>query len=161
MVVKSLCHRLLRICSVCRRQMPFFLSSSFMISTWFSTWATRWVPIMKQELLIFPFVQSFVFILYYFCNGIVCLFICCSPCHCIYVCPSSIYSFWLSLWYLQNFVRNDMLYDISFHEIPKAEYLDTNEKTTVKKNSDNRNSDNRNSDNRNSHTNLEIKCTQQ
>jgi hypothetical protein len=54
-----------------------------------------------------------------------------------------------------------MLYDISFHEIPKAEYLDTNEKTTVKKNSDNRNSDNRNSDNRNSHTNLEIKCTQQ
>jgi hypothetical protein len=26
-----------------------------------------------------------------------------------------------------------MLYDISFHEIPKAEYLDTNEKTTVKK----------------------------
>jgi len=49
-----------------------------------------------------------------------------------------------------------MLYDISFHEIPKAEYLDTNEKTTVKKNSDNRNSDNRNS-----HTNLEIKCTQQ
>lgn len=88
---------LLRICSACRRQMLFFLSS-FMINIWFSTWATRRVPIMEQDLLIFPFVQSFVFILYLCCNGIVCLFIFCSPYHCIYVCLSLIYSFWLPFW---------------------------------------------------------------
>ena len=76
---------------------------------------TRWVPLVEQELLILPkhirsppvfsgvcVTRSIVFCVCFIDR---CLSLCTFSCgHCI-VCSSSIYRFWLPLWYLQTLLR--------------------------------------------------------
>jgi phage tail protein X len=48
-VMKSLCHRWPRICSICCNHNPVL--SSFMTCNWIATRVTQWVPHVEQELL--------------------------------------------------------------------------------------------------------------
>ena len=94
-------------CSTCRKHFPH---SSLI--TGFVTRGTRRVPLVDQELPILPghlsspmlisgirVTRSLVFCV---CFVVHCLSFCCfSFGHCV-VCSSSIYWFWLPLWYLQT-----------------------------------------------------------
>jgi hypothetical protein len=86
--------------------------SSFMIITGFVTRLTRWVPIVEQNLPTLPenlssppvlcVVRVTRSLVWCVCFVNLCLSLCAfSFCNCV-VCSSSIYGFWLSLWYLQT-----------------------------------------------------------
>jgi hypothetical protein len=104
-------HKWPRICSTYRKH--FFRSSprSWLI-TGFVTRLTRRVPLVKQELLtlsehfssppVFSGVRVTRSLVLYVCFVDHCLSFCTfSFGHCV-VCSSSIYGFWLLLWYLKN-----------------------------------------------------------
>jgi hypothetical protein len=109
-VMEYLCHKWPWICSTCRKHFRSFSHSRLI--TGFVTRLTRRVPLVEQELptllehLSSPPVFSGVRV-----TWSLLLFVCfvdrfLSFCtfsfgHCV-VCPSSIYGFWLLLWYLQT-----------------------------------------------------------
>jgi hypothetical protein len=111
-VMEYLCHKWPRIHSTC-------LNTSWHI-TWFVTRLTRWVSLVEQELLTLPehlssspvfsgvrvtlsigFIDrclSFIYVCFVDC----CLSFCTFSFWALCVCSSSIYGFWLPLWYLQT-----------------------------------------------------------
>ena len=104
-VMEYLCHKWPRICSTCRKHFPVLITELV-------TRLTRWVSLVEQELLILPEHPSAppVFsgvrvtrsLVLYICFADHCLSFCTfSFGHCV-VCSSSIYGFWLPLWYLQT-----------------------------------------------------------
>ena len=109
-VMEYLCHKWPRICSTCRKHFP--VRSSCMTYHRFVTRLARRVSLVEQELLTLPehLSSAPVFngvrltrsLVLYVCFVDRCLSFCpLSFGHCG-VCPSSIYGFWLPLWYLQN-----------------------------------------------------------
>jgi hypothetical protein len=111
-VMEYMCQKWTRICSNGRKH--FLVLSSF--TTYYRvTRLTRRVPLVAQELLISPKhmssppvysgvrVTRSLIIYVYFVDH--CLSFCaCSFGHCV-VCSSSIYGFWLPLWYLQTLLK--------------------------------------------------------
>jgi len=107
-VTEHLCHKWPRICSTCRKQFPIFFS--FM--TCHVTRVTRRVPLVKQDLSILPehlgsppvfravCVTRSLVLYVMVCRSIVVCPVVLSFGHCA-LC-SSIYRFWLPLWYLQT-----------------------------------------------------------
>jgi hypothetical protein len=113
-----LCHKWPRICSICRKHFPVL--SSFMTYRRFVTRIKRRVPLVEQELLTLSdhtnsprFLVGFVIlVLLVLCVCFVdrCLYFCAfSFVHCV-VCSSSIYRFWLFLWYLQTLLTSSKAY---------------------------------------------------
>jgi len=109
-VMKYLCHKWPRICSTCRKHFP--VRSSCMTYHRFVTRLARRVSLVEQELPTLPehLSSAPVFngvrltrsLVLYVCFVDRCLSFCpLSFGHCG-VCPSSIYGFWLPLWYLQT-----------------------------------------------------------
>jgi hypothetical protein len=108
--MKYLCHKWPRICSTCRKHFPVL---SWLI-TGFVTRFTQRVQLVEQEHQNSP----------PFCSGVrvtrsLALYVCfvdrcLSFCtfyfgHCV-VCSSSIYGFWLPLWYLQTLLIEHIVY---------------------------------------------------
>ena len=107
-VIEYLYHKWPRICSTCRMHFPVL--STFI--TGFGTKLLRRVPLVEQELLtppehpssppVFSGVRVTRSLVLYACFVDRCLSFCTfSFSHCV-VCSSSIYGFWLPLWYLQT-----------------------------------------------------------
>ena len=99
-----------RICSTCRKHFPVL--SSFMTYHRVVTRLARSVPLVEQELLtlqehlssppVFSGVRVTRSLVLCICFVDHCLSFCpFSFCHCV-LCSSSIYGFWLPLWYLQT-----------------------------------------------------------
>ena len=85
------------ICSTCRKQFPVL--SSFMTYHGFVTRLTRRVSLVEQELYTLPYFSLYV------CFVDRCLSFCTfSLDHCV-VCSSSIYGFWLPLWFPQTLLK--------------------------------------------------------
>ena len=108
--MEYLCHKWPRICSTCRKHFPSFPHSRLING--FVTILTQRVPIVEQELLTIPEhlssppvisgVRVTRSLILYVCFVDRCLSVCTfSFGHCV-VCSSSIYGFWLLLWYLQT-----------------------------------------------------------
>jgi hypothetical protein len=108
--MEYLCHKWPRICSTCRKHFPSFPHSRLI--TGFVTILTQRVPIVEQELLTLPEhlssppvlsgVRVSRSLILYVCFVDRCVSFCAfSFGHCV-VCSSSIYGFWLPLWYLQT-----------------------------------------------------------
>ena len=101
-VIEYLCQKLPRTYSTCRKHFPH---SSLI--TGFVTRVIRRVPLVEQELLTIPehlsspmgFSGVFHFMCMFCRSLVVLLFF--SFGHCVF-CSSSIYGFWLPLWYLQT-----------------------------------------------------------
>jgi hypothetical protein len=110
-----LCHKWPRICSTCREHFPVL--SSFMTYHRFVTRLTRQLPLVDRNCL--PFRGTWVHpgfsgvrvtrsLVLCVCFVDRCLSFCTfSFGHCV-VCSSSIYGFWLPLWYLQTFPTEKM-----------------------------------------------------
>jgi hypothetical protein len=109
-IMEYLCHKWPRICSTCRKHFPVL--SSFTTYYRCVTRLTRRVPLVEQELLtlpehlssppVFSGVRVTRSLVLYVCFVDRCLSFCTfSFGHCV-VCSSSIYGFWLPLWYLQT-----------------------------------------------------------
>ena len=110
--IEYLCYKWPRTCSTCRKHLPVFPRS------WHHGFVTRLtgrVPLVEQELLTIPehlssppvlsgvrVTRSLVLCV---CFVDLCLSFCTfSFDHCV-VCSSSIYGFWLPLWYLQTLLN--------------------------------------------------------
>jgi hypothetical protein len=113
--VSPFVHFLLAIVVVCSSSIYGFWLPLWYLQTLLVTRLTRWVPLVKQELLTFPEHLSSppVFsgvrvtrsLVLYVCFVDHCLSFCTfSFGHCV-VCSSSIYGFWLTLWYLQALLK--------------------------------------------------------
>ena len=108
-VTEYLCHKLEKICSVCRNHNPVLFAFMTYPHTGFVTRRTRRVPHAKQELFTLPEHMRLPLV----CSGVrvtrslvffvdSCLSLCPSFGLCI-VCHSSIYGFWLPVWFLHTF----------------------------------------------------------
>ena len=122
-----LCHNWPRICLSCHKHFPVL--SSFLIYHRFITRLIRRVPLVEQKLLILPEhmnsspVFSGVRVTWSFVWSVRFVDRCLSLCpisvdHCV-VC-SSIYGFWLPLWYLQTLLKYIVYYTFvyNFQEKP-------------------------------------------
>ena len=114
-VMEYLCHKWPPICSTCRKHFLRSFSHSRLI-TGFVTRLTRRVPLVEQELLtlpghlssppVFSGIRVTRSLVLYVCFVVRCLSFCTfSFGHCV-VCSSSIYAFWLPLWYLQTLLTH-------------------------------------------------------
>ncbi len=112
--LEYLCHKWQRICSTCPTHFPVL--SSFMTYHRFVTRLTRRVSLVEQELLtipkhlssppVFSGIRVTRSLVLYVCFVDRCLSFCTfSFDHCV-VCSSSIYGFWLPLWYLQTLLTD-------------------------------------------------------
>jgi hypothetical protein len=105
-------------------QSQIYTSLRHRLITGVVTRLTRQAPLVEKELLIFPehlssprFLVGFVSVtrslFSWVCFVDRCLSFCPFPFgHCV-VCPSSIYGFWLPLWYLQGFIYSGISYYIN------------------------------------------------
>jgi hypothetical protein len=109
--MENLRHKWPQICSTCRKHFFRSFPRSWLIIG-FVTRLTRLVPLVEMELLtlpehlgslpVFSGVRVTRSLVLYVCFVDHCLSFCTfSFCHCV-VCSSSIYGFWLLLWYLKN-----------------------------------------------------------
>jgi hypothetical protein len=109
-VMEYLCHKWLWICSTCRKHFPVL--SSFSTYYRFVARLTRRVPLVEEELItlpehlssppIFSGVHATWSLVLYICFVDRCLSFCTFSFGYCVVCSSSIYGFWLPLWYLQT-----------------------------------------------------------
>ena len=110
-VMEYLCHKWPRICCTCRTHFPV-LSSFMTCHTGFVDSLTWWVPLVEQELLtlpehvssspVFSGVRVTLSLVICVCFVDRCLSFCTFSFGRCIVCPSSIYRFWLPLWYPQT-----------------------------------------------------------
>jgi hypothetical protein len=101
-VMEYLCHKWSRICSTCHKY--FLVLSLFTTYYGFVTRLTWWVPLVEHlsSPPVFIGVRVTLSLVLYKCFLDRCLSFCTfSFGHCV-VCSSSIYGFWLTLWYLQT-----------------------------------------------------------
>jgi hypothetical protein len=109
--IEYLCHKWPQICSTCRKHLFRSFPRSWLI-TGFVSRLTRRVPLVKQELLnlsehlgllaVFSGLRVTRSLVLYACFVYHCLSFCTFSFGQCVVCSSSIYEFWLLLWYLKN-----------------------------------------------------------
>jgi hypothetical protein len=118
-VIEYLCHKWTRICSTCRKHFPVL--SSFTTYYRVCNWLTRRVPLVEHMSSppVFSGVRFTRSLVLYVCFVDRCLSFCTfSFGHCV-VCSSSIYGFWLPLWYLQTHL--DIIVYLFFPHLTKSQ----------------------------------------